>query len=399
MNYKLLKKCFYIILILFFTLISPLLFISDIYSAPDNTEADTNYSPIFNEPIIAENNSTGITATPGYSKTLALESILINGYSKILSWQSIDSVGVSYIDNWSNNNGDFLSLSVQFFLGFNSEYVNGEHKYHNFKSWDDYSKTIELHNTYLRFKFLFGRLYFLIGRYSLPYGLEISTNTHATLMQTLVSYDIHLHKDWGLFLFGQLDSLDYWFSITTGSGVWPQIKDKNFLLTFRIATPQKEQNFGLSLLYGHILKTKHSIIIDEHSIPTFRVVLDFKKLVNDFVFSVELMGGFQKTQSTDSHNFSDMDSKSIKWQLGLSHIFSYIPISLKNRLSINFNPRVIITNLKDIKNTSDFAFQLNIGWQVIQYLKLELDASITTKDFKKIYDWQIMLLGHIRGGI
>jgi len=98
---------------------------------------------------------------------------------------------------------------------------------------------IETHNAYLD---LFapvgppGRVNLRFGRAYLPFGLNVQTDTHATLLPLSNDRLFGTERDWQLTAYGQAsESLDYWLGYLLGSGMDQELKGQSGLLMGRLA--------------------------------------------------------------------------------------------------------------------------------------------------------------------
>lgn len=215
---------------------------------------------------------------------------LIGGYSDVQEWVGKsaglkNSIGCEYYRKFSDEYGDYLTCDLQMRLAYDS-----------LESRDD-AWGIEIHNAWAEYKLGYGyNLRF--GHFDPAFGLEPILDTHGTLLQTIAMKNIGFKKDWGLSLRGSMPKFDYEIASQLGSGMSIYRKDGSFLLSSRIGTPTyKTFQYGISLLYGEVLKTKgmntfpKNELISDNAISKRRVGLDSQYLFGPYLFKGEVAYG------------------------------------------------------------------------------------------------------------
>lgn len=215
---------------------------------------------------------------------------LIGGYSNREKWVGKspslkNSVGFEYYRKFSNEYGDYLTTDSQLRLAYDSS-----------ESCDD-AWGVEIHNAWVEYKLGYGyNLKF--GHFDPAFGLEPILDTHGTLLQTLAMKNIGFKKDWGLSLRGAMPTFDYEIAAQLGSGMSIHRKDGSFLLSSRIGTPTyKALQYGVSLLYGEVLKTEgmstfpRNELISNKAISKRRVGIDSQYLFGPYLFKGEIAYG------------------------------------------------------------------------------------------------------------
>ncbi len=234
--------------------------------------------------------------TFGSKALLKYEVKSVSSYSEMNDFYTKDSLGFELYKKFHDEYGDFLTINLQMRFAFNSLLTeeNNVHRYRDFSSWDDYNKVIEFHNAYAQWKLLYGKLNLKLGHYDILYGLEPNVDTHQPLVQKLVLTDLHMKKDWGIFVEGSLEDFDYGMSLTLGSGMGIHREDDSYLLSARITTPPIETYYGISFLHGNLLNTNGTILLNNNSTKVSRAVLHLKHSMGEFSINPELMFGLQE---------------------------------------------------------------------------------------------------------
>ena len=215
---------------------------------------------------------------------------LIAGYSDVEKWVGKssglkNSIGCEYYKKFSDEYGDYLTCDFQIRLAYDS-----------LESRDD-AWGVEIHNAWAEYKLGYGyNLKF--GHFDPAFGLEPILDTHGTLLQTLAMKNIGFKKDWGLSLKGSMPKFDYEIASQLGSGMSIYRKDGSFLLSSRIGTPtNKSFQYGISLLYGEVLKTKgmntvpRNGLVSDNAILKKRAGLDGQYLFGPYLFKGEIAYG------------------------------------------------------------------------------------------------------------
>ncbi len=105
-----------------------------------------------------------------------------------------------------------------------------------------------------------GSFNILLGHIELPYGLEYSIDTNTTLRQTPISQNLGLKADWGGGINGNINSIQYDFVVTRGSGMEYDSNGSPYAITGRIGSAFGSQSYfpssgwGLSLFHGELMK-------------------------------------------------------------------------------------------------------------------------------------------------
>lgn len=223
-----------------------------------------------------------------------------------------NSIGFELLKKFSDKKGDWGSTLLQlrlvrydnYFMLMNNNKVPPNHVD------DTHDWELEFHDAYFKYSGRFkGRLYFRIGHYDVPYGLEQNVDTHSTLIQLITVRNIGFKKDWGVSVGGQLPKIDYEFAFTRGSGVEFLDRGENFLLSGRIGTPADENfSIGISGLYGEPIDSMG--------------VMRGKKL-----------GVMGKPNTWFGSTNIPEDDIIRRWRVGIDSIYLYGPFTFKGELS------------------------------------------------------------------
>ena len=96
-----------------------------------------------------------------------------------------------------------------------------------------------------------GALNLRIGHFELPYGLEQTINTNGTLRDYTHGGNFGLKADWGATVNGDLDTLEYEFAWSLGSGNEVRDDGGSGVLSGRLGTPRDgAEVFGVSFVDG-----------------------------------------------------------------------------------------------------------------------------------------------------
>lgn len=134
----------------------------------------------------------------------------------------------------------------------------------------------EWHNAYADVYDPQGRASFRVGRFYLPFGLNVRTDTHGTPLQLSNEEDFGFERDWQAGLWGALgDELAYNAGYLVGSGYSPQWLGQGGLGAGRLGLSDRWERehgleAGLSMLAGERLS------MEERRMPTTRGGLDLR---------------------------------------------------------------------------------------------------------------------------
>jgi len=155
---------------------------------------------------------------------------------------------------------------------------------------------IELHNAWLDYKLGLGKN-LKIGHFSPAFGLEPNTDTHGTILQTLISDNIGFKKDWGISYKTFFGDYDFIFASQLGSGMGIARKDNSGTLSLHISSSDTENfQYGFSLFYGQVLSSNSKILIpysdfSKNSVLKKRIGLDMEYNFKSYTFKTELVAG------------------------------------------------------------------------------------------------------------
>lgn len=132
----------------------------------------------------------------------------------------------------------------------------------------------EYHNVYLDLYHPRGRFNYRVGRFYVPFGLNLQTDTHGTILQYSNEENFGFERDWYSGFWGQFnDHLNYDLHYLVGSGYHPRFDGQKGLGSLRLSLANRynyEQGLegGLSVLGGERLNE------DRDKIKTWRTGLD-----------------------------------------------------------------------------------------------------------------------------
>ncbi len=214
----------------------------------------------------------------------------IGGYSSRDTWTGkgpslANSVGFEDYRKFSSEYGDYLTTDLQVRLSYDT----------NDSLRDGWG--VEIHNAWLEYK-LFQACKIKAGHFDPAFGLEPITDTHGTILQTLMPRSIGFKKDWGLAIKGSLSAIDYKAAFQLGSGMSIRHKDDSFLVTTRIGTPDiKDLQYGASFLIGNVLKSSgmrtfpRNHLLSSKTDTKIQGALDCQYNLNSFLVKGELSFG------------------------------------------------------------------------------------------------------------
>ncbi len=190
---------------------------------------------------------------------------------------------------------------------------------------------LEYHNVYLDLYNVFnpllgesgrnknlGRFNWRTGRFYLPFGINLQTDTHGTLLQLSNEQNFGFDRDWYTGLYGSITrDINYDVYYLLGSGYYPRFSGQTGLLGARVSLGSRFRNVygiegGLSVLkgerisdssMGHSMETQPSP--GRIHIDTSRVGMDgrYTRLLwgGTAVFTTELSGGKDNSDALLGH--------------------------------------------------------------------------------------------------
>lgn len=229
-------------------------------------------------------------AHSGGNSALYREVSLLVGYSERDRWtgeatgSQRNSIGFEYLKRFSGDFGDFLTCDLQARLSYDSSAAR-------YETW-----AIEIHNAWAEYKLGLGRN-LRLGHFSPAFGLEPGVDTHGTMFQTLAGWDVGFKKDWGIAYRGIVGSFDCEIAAQLGSGMSIERRDRSYLATGRIASPQSSSlRWGMSLLSGRVLESESARTfprpnIAAEAVSKRRIGADGVYLAGPFLFMGEVTAG------------------------------------------------------------------------------------------------------------
>jgi hypothetical protein len=170
-----------------------------------------------------------------------------------------------------------------------------------------------------------GRFNLRVGRFYVPFGLNLQTDTHGTILQLSNERNFGFERDWGTGFFGTINKrLNYDAYYLTGSGYDLQYKGQKGLAAVRLSLSNKYSSeygleAGLSVMGGERLSED-----TRRPIETRRAGLDgrYRRAVPTglLTFTSELSGGRDVTNPVYSQLFqTDYLHASRRWGLATQY--------------------------------------------------------------------------------
>jgi len=170
---------------------------------------------------------------------------------------SRQSLGFELLKKFSTDTATVAALDVQFRLVRRDHYIMVAN---DMEGADRTGFYPEYHNVYLDFYNVFnplmgdsarsrhvGRFNLRVGRFYLPFGINLQTDTHGTVLQLSNDRNFGFDRDWYTGFYGSLNrNVNYDVYYLLGSGYYPRFKGQQGLLGARISLGNRFLNeFGL----------------------------------------------------------------------------------------------------------------------------------------------------------
>jgi len=213
------------------------------------------------------------------------------------------SLGLEVLKKWSTPTATVAAFNAQFRFvrRDNPIEVSNDHEGMGREGWYG-----EFHNFYLDLYNVFnpvmsdaakganiGRFNFRIGRFYLPMGLNLQTDTHGTVLQLSNERNFGFERDWYAGFWGSLNNyLNYDLYYLAGSGYYPKFRSQSGMLGARLSLANSfDTDYGLqgglAVMAGERLdkmavERSPSVAerADGHAVDTFRVGLDTRYRCN-----------------------------------------------------------------------------------------------------------------------
>lgn len=199
------------------------------------------------------------------------------------------ALGLEYLVRFSDRTATRSSLNAQLQLVYDSRddsklFGNHSSKYLKFDIHNFYFDVFQAFDSFMGLsarKKNIGRFNLRLGRYYLPHGINLQTDTHATLLQLSNKYHFGYERDWYLGLYGSMnDDLKYDLYWMLGSGHDAVYKRQKGLVGLRVSLAGKflyEEGIesGISFLTGERLA--HDSMMGKKHRQTSRIAFDFRK--------------------------------------------------------------------------------------------------------------------------
>lgn len=190
---------------------------------------------------------------------------------------------------------------------------------------------LEIHNAYVDLVdplAVSGRFNLRLGRAYLPFGLNVQTDTHATLLPLSNDRLFGTERDWQITAYGNAtDAFDYWVGCLLGTGMDQEMKGQHGLFMGRWA-------LGNRFLYERGLEGGAGVALGERMDPhrgtpdqpvrTWRTGIDARyrwaTRAGSFTATVELAGGEDASDAIVSFlNQFDWLGPTRRWSFGIQY--------------------------------------------------------------------------------
>jgi len=289
-------------------------------SAPLSTKAENPFAdlerPIKNEVI--ESAAIIENAQSGSGRFLKMEINSKSSFATDKTYKNLfhNAIGIEYLNRFSDKLATRSSFNLQLQLYHQSSSDFSFFRHNSQKSWG-----IDIHNLYFDFfqaldPFMsesarrknLGGFNLRIGRFYLPFGLNIQTDTHATLLQLANEEHFGYDRDWYAGFYGAInDDLKYDLYLMLGSGHDAVYKDQKGLTGLRISLAGKylyESGLegGIAYVRGERLShdVSHGSLTD-----TTRLGLDgrYTKAIKAGIIKLSAEGAIGKDDEQDIKSF------------------------------------------------------------------------------------------------
>jgi hypothetical protein len=253
---------------------------------------------------------------------------------------SRQSVGFEVLKKFSTRTSTIAAFDLQSRLARRDNYID---VLNDMEGKDRDSFFLEYHNVYLDLYNVFnpfqnesgrnknlGRFNWRTGHFYLPFGINLQSDTHGTLLQLSNEQNFGFDRDWYTGLYGSISrnfNYDCYYSL--GSGYHPRFRGQSGLLAARVSLANRFRNDyglegGLSVISGERLSDPamegSQNIEEQHGSEikhTFRLGLDgrYTRMLwkGTVAISSELSGGEDTDKVfTQLHQF-EYTSRSRKW--------------------------------------------------------------------------------------
>ncbi len=248
------------------------------------------------QPPWAEQRAKGWTEAL-LSDNFTLKREVMSQFSYDGEWSSRQSFGLEVLKKFSTATATVAAFNAQFRLvrRDNPIEVSNDHEGMGREGW-----YAEFHNFYLDLYNVFnpllsdaakganiGRFNFRIGRFYLPMGLNLQTDTHATVLQLSNERNFGFERDWYAGFWGSLNQhLNYDLYYLAGSGYYPRLRGQSGMVGARLSLANSfDTDYGIqggvAVMAGERLdkmavERSPSVAAraDGNVVDTFRVGLD-----------------------------------------------------------------------------------------------------------------------------
>ncbi|MCW8133590.1 MAG: hypothetical protein KIS92_24815 [Planctomycetota bacterium] len=258
-----------------------------------------------------------------------------------------------------------------------------------------------------------GRFNFRLGRFYLPFGLNLQTDTHGSLLQLSNDRNFGFERDWYAGLWGSLNQdLNYDFYYLLGAGYDLSFKGQKGLVGTRVSLANKYSiehgvEAGLAFLYGERLSwhaLEHSASVERDSegnkiVDTLRLGLDFRYTrtvpTGSLVFTNELSLGKDENDEvfTQLHQLGYLNrSRKFGFDVQYRRFFqnmilgapslggAHAPASSKTDASVIGEFTWYFRN--DLGNTNLHWIKVNVERETEYHQKRKLDTKLTVQYYR-----------------
>ncbi len=226
---------------------------------PDDPFAGVTAAPV---PATAEPRQGGFFRTNFGFRTEVMSQFTVSAAEKTASRQS---VGFEVLKKFSSATATFASFNFQGRMVRRDRFqaISNDMEGATRPGW-----TFEYHNAYLDLYNVFGsrhpgRFHLRAGRFYLPFGLNLQTDTHGTVLQLSNDRNFGFERDWYTGLYGMLNRhLNYDAYYMAGSGYGLRFQGQRGLAAVRVSLANRYANRyglegGVAVLTGERLNMAH----------------------------------------------------------------------------------------------------------------------------------------------
>lgn len=318
---------------------------------------------------------------------------------------SRQSIGFEVLKKFSTATKTFLGVDFQGRLVHRDGFVGAPNDFDgmNHSGW-----RLEYHNAYADFYDLFGgvgRFNARIGRFYVPFGLNLQTDTHGTVLQLSNERNLGFERDWYAGLWGILsEDFRYDLYYLLGSGYGIKFKGQRGLGAARVSLANRYASehgieAGLSLIAGQRLDpeaTNRSPAVmasagTSNTVNTFRVGLDgrYRKSVPTglLTWTSEVSRGRDKPDAvmTQLHQLDYLHA-SRRWGLAAQFRWFWQDMSEDRRISPDDAPA---STDSSILAEATWYFSNDVSSSNLHWIKLNCERQVARQSGDKDVVWTL----------